>query len=191
MIFLNKYNNPVNIRFSMFKQTIEKCIERNLKIFVETGTSRGKKKFFFFNKINWKDGMSTLIFAEFASFINGELHSCDISQKNVNNAKSFTNKYKDNVSFYVQDSILFLKYFKKKIDFLYLDSLDGHDPIKSSQHQLLEIKNSIQKLHEKSLILLDDKGKKTNLSIPFLLKNDYIPLVETDHQVLFGKNNIL
>ena len=69
--------------------------------------------------------------------------------------------------------------------------MDGHDPIKSSQHQLLEIKNSIQKLHEKSLILLDDKGKKTNLSIPFLLKNDFIPLVETDHQVLFGKNNIL
>jgi|TARA_B110000211_G_scaffold221940_1_gene270118 hypothetical protein len=187
MIFLNKYNNPINIRFDMFKQTIEKCIERDLKIFVETGTSRGKKKFFFFNKINWKDGMSTLIFAEFAAFVNGELHSCDVSYKNINSAKSFIRKYKKNVTFHIQDSTLFLKDFKKKIDLLYLDSLDGHDPIKSSQHQLLEIENSIQKLHDKSLVLLDDKGKKTNLSIPFLLKNGFIPLVETDHQVLFCK----
>ena len=31
--------------------------------------------------MNWKDGMSTLMFADFAHNINGELHSCDISQK--------------------------------------------------------------------------------------------------------------
>ena len=44
---------------------------RNLKIFVETGTSRGKKKLFFFKKFNWKDGMSTLMFSEYAKINNG------------------------------------------------------------------------------------------------------------------------
>ena len=48
MIFLNKYNNPKNIRFEMFKKVFELSLERNHKIFVETGTSRGKIKFFFF-----------------------------------------------------------------------------------------------------------------------------------------------
>ena len=53
--------------------------------------------------------MSTLIFSEFAHFIKGELHSCDISAKNINNAKDFTKDYNDNVNYYIKDSILFLQ----------------------------------------------------------------------------------
>ena len=63
MIFLNKFDNKENIRFSSFKKTLQICEERKLKNIVETGTSRGKTKFFFFKKINWKDGMSTIMFA--------------------------------------------------------------------------------------------------------------------------------
>jgi hypothetical protein len=51
MIFLEKYNHIKNIRFPLFKKTIEISIERKHKVIVETGTSRGKKKFFFFQKI--------------------------------------------------------------------------------------------------------------------------------------------
>ena len=39
--------------------------------------------------------MSTLMFSEFAHFIKGELHSCDISEENINNAKDFTKEYND------------------------------------------------------------------------------------------------
>ena len=46
---------------------------RSLKTIVETGCSRGKKKFFFFRKINWKDGMSTMIFSDYAKYLNGTL----------------------------------------------------------------------------------------------------------------------
>ena len=60
-----------------------------------------------------------------------------------------------------------------KIDFLYLDSLDGHDPVKSSQHQLDESKTAINKLHKNSLVLLDDKGLKTTKSLAFFLKNKF------------------
>jgi len=103
MKFLEKYNNKKNIRFSLFKKTLEIAMNRGFKVIVETGTSRGKKKFLFFNKFNWKDGMSTLMFSEFAHYIKGELHSCDISEENINNAKDFTKGYNDNVNFYIKD----------------------------------------------------------------------------------------
>ena len=188
MIFLNKFNNKKNIRFSSFERTFILLKERNLKIIVETGTSRGKTKFFFFKKYNWKDGMSTPMFAEYVNIYKGELHTCDISKTNIENAKIFT-KNLSNVSFYIKDSINFLKYFPKSIDLLYLDSLDGHDPIGASKHQLNEAKVVIDKLHSKSLVLLDDKGSKTNLSIPFFIQNNFKVLYETDHQILLSKTD--
>ena len=187
MIFLNKFDNKENIRFSSFKKTLQICEERKLKNIVETGTSRGKTKFFFFKKINWKDGMSTIMFAEYAKFINGKLHTCDISEKNIKNAKKFTLELNNYINFYIDDSINFLKNFKEKIDLLYLDSLDGHDPIAASEHQLKEAKIAIAKLHSKSLILLDDKGSKTNLSINFLLNNNFKIIHETNYQVLLSR----
>tara|TARA_B100001175_G_scaffold309539_1_gene311375 strand:+ start:3820 stop:4383 length:564 start_codon:yes stop_codon:yes gene_type:complete len=187
MKFLNKFNNKKNIRFSSFKKTFEVCLERNLKVIVETGTSRGKTKFFIINHYNWKDGMSTPMFAEYAYNYNGELHSCDISLINIRNAKKFTNQFSQNITFYNLDSLFFLKNFNKKIDLLYLDSLDGHDIVASSQHQLNEIKIGLNKLHNKSLVLLDDKGSKTKLSINFLKDSNYKIIYETDYQVLFSK----
>ena len=61
------------------------------------------------------------------------------------------------------------------------------DPIAASDHQLKEIKIGINKLHQNSLILLDDKGSKTNSSINFLLENGYEIIFETDFQVLLSK----
>ena len=187
MKFLSKYNNPKNIRFKSFEKTLNICLERNHKTIVETGTARGKTKFFFIRRYNWKDGMSTPMFGEYAKYVNGTLHTCDISEENINNARSFTKNYVDFIKFYVNDSLIFLKEFRGKIDLLYLDSLDGHDPIAASEHQLKEVKISLDKLHNESLILLDDKGSKTNLSISFLLNNDYKILFETDYQILFSK----
>lgn len=50
MDFLEKYKHKKNIRFPFFKKALQIAIKRNLKIFVETGTSRGKDKFLFFKK---------------------------------------------------------------------------------------------------------------------------------------------
>ena len=131
--------------------------------------------------------MSTPMFAEFVNFIDGELHTCDISAKNINNAKIFTKNFASKITYYNEDSLIFLKKFNKKIDFLYLDSLDGHDPELASKHQLFEAKISINKLHSESLVLLDDKGSKTNLSIDYFLKNNFKILFETQYQVLLSK----
>lgn len=187
MNFLIKYNNEKNIRFKSFKKTFELCFERNLKILVETGTARGKTKFFFIKKYNWKDGMSTPMFAEYAKFCNGMLHTCDISQKNINSAKNFTKSFSHFIKFYAQDSLIFLQDFEHSIDLLYLDSLDGHDPVAASEHQLKEAQIAIKKLHNKSLVLLDDKGSKTNLSIDFFVNNNFKVIYETNFQVLLSK----
>ena len=79
----------------------------------------------------------------------------------------------------------FLSFFEKKIDFLYLDSLDGQFK-KASEHQLDEIKIAKNKLHKNSLVLLDDKGSKTNLSIDYMLNNNFRILNETKEQVLLS-----
>ena len=60
----------------------------------------------------------------------------------------------------------------KVIDFLYLDSLDGQFE-GASFHQLEEIKIAKKNLKKDSLVLLDDKGDKTNLSIDYMLRNDF------------------
>ena len=185
MHFLKKYNNIKNFRFKSFEFALNEAAKRNHKIFVETGVARGKIKFFIFPKINWKDGMSTMIFSDYVKYHNGELYSCDISKKNVDNAKKFTKQNKDFITFFVQDSVNFLENFKKNIDFLYLDSLDGQFK-EASSHQLNEIKNSIDKLKDGSLVLLDDKGDKTNLSIDYMLKNNFKIINETREQVLLS-----
>ena len=187
MKFVESYNKKQNIRFNMFKKTLEIAVKRKFKTIVETGTSRGKKKFLFFTKYNWKDGMSTLMFSEFAHFINGELHSCDISEENINNAKGFTKKYNANVNFYTKDSVIFLQEFHKKIDLLYLDSFDGHNIELASKHQLNEAKAAIGKLKDNSLILLDDKGAKTLYSKDYFIKKDFKILAETESQLLLSK----
>ena len=185
MQFLKKYNNIKNFRFSSFEFALNEAAKRNHKVIVETGVARGKIKFFIFTKINWKDGMSTMMFSDYARHHNGKLYSCDISPKNIDNAKKFTKQNKEFISFFTEDSLSFLKNFNKNIDFLYLDSLDGQFE-EASSHQLNEIKNSIDKLKDGSLVLLDDKGSKTNLSIDYMLKNNFKIINETREQVLFS-----
>ncbi len=185
MNFIEDYNHPKNFRFDSFKFALNEAYKRNHRILVETGVSRGKQKLFFFVKKNWKDGMSTMIFSDYAKFTNGHLYTCDISKKNLNNAKKFIGNKNDHVTFIQEDSVNFLKNFRNKIDFLYLDSLDGQFA-QASEHQLREINFGINLLKQNSLILLDDKGNKTNLSLDFLKKKNYKIINETKEQVLLS-----
>mgnify|MGYP006118021947 CR=1 FL=1 len=184
--FIEKYKHPKNIRYESFYKALSIAYKRNHKIIVETGTSRGKKKFFFFSKFNWKDGMSTLIFAEFASHVKGKLYSCDLLKKNIDMAKNFTKLFNKKIIFVESDSVKFLENINFKIDFLYLDSFDGHNPELASKHQLNEIQVAIKKLHDNSLVLLDDKTSKSNLSLDFMLKNNFKILNESGNQILLS-----
>ena len=184
--FLNKYNHPKNIRFKSMYRALSIAQSRNLKIIVETGTARGRKKFFLFNKYNWKDGMSTIIFAEYAKRQNGKLFTCDISQRNIKSSIKFTKEFNRYITFIVDDSVNYLSNLNLKIDFLYLDSLDGHNPKEASLHQLEEIKSALNKLHRNSLVLLDDKSTKAKLSLNYMLDQNFKILNETDEQILLS-----
>ena len=185
MKFLEKYNHPKNIRYESFKFALLEANKRELKTIVETGCARGKTKLIFFTKINWKDGMSTMIFSDYARYVKGELTTCDIEEKNIKNAKKFVKNNKEFVNFIIDDSLNFLNSIQKEIDFLYLDSLDGqHEG--ASKHQLEEIKIAKEKLNQNSLVLLDDKGSKTNLSIDYMLNNNFRIINESKEQVLLS-----
>ncbi len=186
MQFINHYNNPKNIRFESFKFALTEANKRGHKTIVETGVARGKTKFFFINKINWLDGMSTLIFSDYAKFVDGFLYSFDIEKKNIKNAKKFTKKNSNFIKFTQDDSLNFLKNFDQKIDFLYLDSLDGQFE-NASNHQLNEIKLAENNLHQNSLVLLDDKGQKTKLSLEYMINSKFKIINETKQQVLLSK----
>jgi SAM-dependent methyltransferase len=185
MKFLDIYNHNKNIRFSSFKFALLEAEKRKLKTIVETGCARGKLKFFFFSKINWKDGMSTMIFSDYAKYIGGSLTTCDIEKRNISNAKKFVKKNFNFINFVVDDSLNFLSNFNNTIDFLYLDSLDGQFA-EASNHQLKEIIIARKKLSPQALVLLDDKGAKTNLSINYMLKNNFKIINETKEQVLLS-----
>ena len=130
--------------------------------------------------------MSTIIFAEFVKYKKGKLYSCDLSKKNIKSSIKFTKDFSNYIYFVVSDSVIFLKNLEFKIDFLYLDSLDGHDKNIASLHQLNEIKSAITNLHKNSLVLLDDKKNKGTLSISYMLENSFKILNETEEQVLLS-----
>ena len=187
MNFINKYKNQLGIRFPTFQKLFEIAQERNLKNVIETGTARGKDKFYYLKpRINWKDGMSTLLLAEYTKEIGGTFWSCDIDNKNIFNAYNFVDEIDCEVNFAIADSIIFLRDLSLTIDILYLDSLDGNID-GANEHQLKEAEIAINKMNQNGLILLDDKGSKTELSVPYFHKNGWGIIFETDQQIILSQ----
>ena len=187
MNWFTKYKDLLGIRYQTFQKLFKIAEERELKTVIETGTARGKTKFYYREpKINWKDGMSTLLFAEYVEKVNGTFWSCDIDNQNIFNAHKFTEKQSYKVNFALADSLVFLRDLSTTIDILYLDSLDGQT-LGANKHQLEEAKISESKLNKKGIILLDDKGKKTELSFPFLTSKGWEVVFESDQQILLSR----
>lgn len=144
-------------------------------------------------------GYSTLLYGDYAQHYDKKFWTVDILPEAIELSKKETEGFNANTNFVIGDSVEFLKNFPEKIDLLYLDSMDCpeyDEPdsprlIASQEHQLNEIKAAWDKLHEKSVILLDDNnfsnGGKCKLSIQFLIENGWTPLM-ADKQVLFIKN---
>ena len=187
MEWFKKYEDKLDTRYKTFHKLFSIATDRKLKNIVETGTSRGKDKFYYLRpRINWKDGMSTILFAEYVKLNNGQCWTCDIDEKNIRNASLFLKDFDLQANLIVSDSLKFLENFSEKIDVLYLDSHDGNLP-GANEHQLREAQLSLNKMNLNGLIMLDDKGKKTELSIPFLIEEGWKITFETEHQVILEK----
>ena len=188
MEWFKKYEDKLGIRYKTFYKLFSLAIDRELKNIVETGTSRGKDKFYYLRpRVNWKDGMSTIIFAEYVKLQKGQLWTCDIDAKNIRNASHFLKNSNLHANLIVSDSLKFIEEFSETIDVLYLDSHDGNLP-GANEHQRKEAELSLCKMNSNGLIMLDDKGQKTELSIPFLISEGWKIIFETKHLVIFSRN---
>jgi hypothetical protein len=152
---------------------------------VETGTIRSEE--------DWAGaGFSTYLLGAFLSRHGGRLHSVDLSQANCAFARIWTEIFGPAVTVHTDDSAAFLGRFPAAIDVLYLDSLDtttaGH-----AEHALRELQAALPKLHERSLILVDDTpwnrggwNGKGAVIVPWLLERGW-RILYGGYQVLLDK----
>ncbi|MEM7174675.1 MAG: class I SAM-dependent methyltransferase [Chlamydiota bacterium] len=174
-------------RFISFEYILKEMKKRNCSVLVETGTARNGAGNFI------GDGGSTCIFADWAADHNAKLFSVDIDESALSMARNALNrKQKKYVHFAHSDSVEFLKKFDQKIDFLYLDSYD-YDLAqweKSQRHCLNELKAAYPRLHENSIIMIDDCklqfGGKGGLAIPYLINLGW-KIVVDEYQVILVK----
>lgn len=183
-IFSKKYSQNAE-KFLTFKAAISLFLQRNLKNIVETGCQR--------QLVDWGAGNSSLIFSEtLAQFPDkGDLYTIDNSLYYLSICEQAV-KHTNKVRYCHSDSVKALELLNIEIGLLYLDSLDYevYQQKESQFHQLNEIKTIYPKLHDKTVILLDDNffpnGGKTLLSKQFLQEMGWICVLD-HHQTLWIK----
>ena len=175
--FLPRRYNFGKRRVSM-REVLRLLSERQAKVLVETGTARMGLE-------NSKgDGASTIVFGKWASENGAHLYSVDISpDATENSARAVAEQGLDRcVTVVTADSVGFLEAFEEPVDFLYLDSYDydrrNTEIQRASQaHHLAEIHAIEKRLHDQTVILIDDcdlpNGGKGKLVIEHLLANGW------------------
>lgn len=141
-------------RFSSMSVALNLFIDNLGQTIVETGTSRLLGNM-------GGDGHFSLVASDVARFVNGQFHTVDINPEYIEICKFITERNKDFVRYHVGDSVEFLQNFAGKIDLLYLDSMDfitTGDPNPPQDHAVKEYHAAKDKLHDKSIIVIDDCG---------------------------------
>jgi Methyltransferase domain len=175
-------------RFSTTKTALNLLLQRGGTAIVETGTARLRGDYA-------GSGMATITFGAFCMRYGKHLWTVDILPDAIALSKKMTIKFQNAITYVTGDSVEFLLDFPGKIDLLYLDSMDCPDDDseperlrQAQEHQLRELKAAWDKLHERSIILLDDNdfanGGKTRLTNQFLDEQGWTCLM-ADKQVIW------
>lgn len=152
---------------------------------VETGTIRSEE--------DWGGaGFFTYLMGTYLHRRGGKLHSVDITPSNCEFANKWTRVFGETVELHQQDSIGYLRDFPGRIDVLYLDSLDTTEP-GHADHCQREVEAALPKLHQNSLIIIDDTpwrqeawvGKGARAA-PWLLEHGW-KLFYAGYQVVFTR----
>lgn len=152
--YLSSLSASLASRAQGFEAIFENLLKASQKpyLIVETGTIRTIDNF-------KGDGMSTFLFDGFANQFGGEVWTCDISPIGSGLVSSFCS---ERVIPVTSDSVLFLESFKRlskrKINLLYLDSLDldGPEQDQASTHAAMEYEAIKSCLAKKSIVAVDD-----------------------------------
>ena len=177
--FFKNYYDKMSFRYWTQKIALGLFLQMGGDNMVETGCARQQE--------DWGGGYSTYLYGVFAKRYNKNLWTCDIDEYNLEMAKEITHAEKDNITYVCDDSVHFLKWFDKEVNFLYLDSVDcapdNEEQTKLSQeHQLRELETIMPKLSKKCIVLLDDNnypgGGKTKSSKEYLEKTDFFHIMD-------------
>lgn len=191
-LFPWKYN--FGKRRDTFRATLALLDERNSHTLVETGVARA-------GLANTKsDGASTIVFSLWANQNRAHLFSVDIDPEAVACAQQVVDELQlqDAISLVVSDSIEYLREFSEPVDFLYLDSYDySNTDIEvqraSQQHHLDEFKAIENKLHDNSVVLIDDcnlpGGGKGKLLVEYMTANGW-QLLRDAYQALLVRDSV-
>lgn len=184
--YTSNYKNKSGNRFESFRLALTMLYETtDHPYIIETGCLRLENDF--------GAGYSTYIFAECINIFGGKLVTVDITPSHMETCKLLTKSFQVNVTYIVDDSLKILKNYSDRIDLLYLDSYDcpiEGDASESQKHNLNEFILAENKLHDKSLILIDDvdfsNGGKARMTHDYLKKNNY-KLIYQQQQSLWNK----
>jgi len=184
---IREYKNKLGVRFATTELAYNLMIERNVKNIVETGTARDIG--------NWNgDGLSTFFFGDYCNRYGGHVWTCDISPEAIRTSQLITKLFSDYITYITKDSLIFLKEFIERIDLLYLDSFDSVKGMEeqASQHNLNEVKIILNKLHENTIVFIDDYHPNKNTgkgiySVPFLIENGWKLLNNYGYQAVLIK----
>ena len=177
------------VRYFPFKVALNLFLQRGGMNIVETGTTRAYNDF-------GGAGMATIFLGDFACRYGKHLWTVDILPEAIALSMGLTMEFAENISYITDDSLNFLEKFNRQIDFLYLDSYDypidenEEESLASQTHQLNEFKAAEDKLHDKSIVLLDDNawnnGGKCKLTKEYLIEKGWECLID-DFQSLWIK----
>ena len=181
-----EYKNKSLSRYSTFLKALKTVYSFNKEpVIVETGCIRQLD--------DYGAGYSTKIFAECVREFGGSLYSIDNDADNIRLSKKITSQILPKLNYLLGDSIEILKKFDKKIDLLYLDSMDcpiEGDASKSQIHNLNEYFSAKDKLRENCVILIDDVGFSNGgkgLITNEILKHENYKCLEKLQQVVWAK----
>jgi len=171
-----KYN--FGKRRDTLRETLSLLEERGAKTLVETGVARHG-----LDKCKG-DGASTIVFAIWSKANNANLYSVDIDPDAIATAQQTLEQMglQNVVELQTSDSVAYLRTFNQPVDLLYLDSYDYHKSDTSIQqasqkHHLEEFRAIEDKLHDDSIVLIDDcnmpAGGKGKLVIEYMLTKDW------------------
>ena len=181
--WLEKYKKQMDSRYPSFKIAFDLLFQLPAHHIVETGCIRLEN--------DWGAGYSTILFGEFCELYGGQITSIDNDRNNLEISKKITIRYNHLIDYQESDSIQFLKSYDQSIDLLYLDSMDvpiheGADRIPCQQHNLKEFQAAENKLHQHSIVLLDDYfngNGKGRLTEQYMMKNGWRRILAYQQQL--------
>lgn len=186
--FFKQFYSKTDQRYWTWKIALGLLLQTGGKNIVETGCLRQEG--------DWGGGYSTYVLGDFAKRYDKHLWTCDIDENCMEVAKRITKPFARNITYEVNDSRMFLRDFKEKIDLLVLDSVDCEPANKeitekAQIHQLREILEVFGKLSPNAIILLDDNnfpwGGKTKLVKQWLSTKKFWLIMDWQHSLWMKK----